>query len=138
MAGDVPRRALPSELRTLGARSAQEHRCRAVGNRWMSPSSAMQHRGVAPDAANLSEHVDAIVGLGALVDLVSGGLDSRSKSQISEIRLSSRRRGASRSSSDSRPPLPNKSECAVAVPCLARIACTRFLIAERIRVGVAR
>jgi hypothetical protein len=34
--------------------------------------------------------------------------------------------------------LPNRSECWWMMPCLARIAWTRFLIAERIRVSVAR
>ena len=36
-----PRRALPSELRTVGASPAQAHRCWAVGKRVTSPTSAM-------------------------------------------------------------------------------------------------
>jgi hypothetical protein len=34
-----------------------------------------QHRGVAPNAADLGQHVDAIIGLGALLDLGGGRLD---------------------------------------------------------------
>jgi hypothetical protein len=36
-----PRRALPSELRTVGVSPAHWHRCLAVGNRLTSPTSAM-------------------------------------------------------------------------------------------------
>jgi hypothetical protein len=34
-----------------------------------------QPRGVAPDAADLAEHVDAVVGFGALLDLLGGVID---------------------------------------------------------------
>jgi hypothetical protein len=34
-----------------------------------------QHRGVATDAADLGQHLDAIVGFGQLVDLAGGGFD---------------------------------------------------------------
>src|SRR5207248_7922416 len=65
-----PRRALPSELRTVGASPAQAHRCRAVGNRGdLADLGDDQHRGVAPDAADLAKHVDALVDLGTSVDL---------------------------------------------------------------------
>jgi hypothetical protein len=69
-------RALPSELRTVGTSPAQEHRCRALGKRRdVADLGDDQHRGVAPDATDLGEHVDAVVGLGALVDLAGGLLD---------------------------------------------------------------
>jgi hypothetical protein len=95
-----------------------------------------QHRGVAPDTTNLGEDLNAVVGLRSLLDLLGRLGVSRSKSQISDIRLSSRRRGASRNCSwarNSRPPLPNRSECSRVTPCLARIACTRFLTWRRPR-----
>ena len=41
LAGDVPRRALPSELRTVGVSPAHWQRCLAVGKRVTSPISAM-------------------------------------------------------------------------------------------------
>ena len=34
-----------------------------------------QHRGVAPDAADLAQHVDAVIGLRSLLDLAGGRLD---------------------------------------------------------------
>ena len=66
---------------------------------------------------------------------------SRSKSAISDIRLSSRRRepsGSSRPARNSRPALPNRSECSGRIPWRANRACTRFLAAVRILVSTAR
>ena len=34
-----------------------------------------QHRGVAPDPADLGQHVDAIISFRSLLDLLGGGLD---------------------------------------------------------------
>jgi hypothetical protein len=60
-----PWRALPSELRTVGGQSRP--RAQVAGGRKAGDVADLgddQHRGVAADAADLAEHVDAVIGLG--------------------------------------------------------------------------
>ena len=101
-----------------------------------------QHRGVAPDATDLSEHVDAIIGLGALVNLAGGLLDLA-------VKVADQRHQAVQAPPRRVAQLQAGEKLAAALAeevgvlardavCLARIACTRFLTAERIRVSVAR
>ena len=68
-----PRRALPSELRTVGRQAGPG--AEVAGGREAGDVADLgddQQRGVAADAADLAEHVDAVVVAGALVDLAGG------------------------------------------------------------------
>ena len=80
--GECPRRALPSELRTLGASPAHEHRCLAVGKRVTSPTSAMISIAVYRPGPDLAQHVDAVIIFArSSISWVVVAI-SRSKSQI--------------------------------------------------------
>jgi hypothetical protein len=64
-----PRRALPSELLTVGVSPAHAHSACLLKAGDVADLGDHEHGGVGADAADLAEHPDAVVVLGALVDL---------------------------------------------------------------------
>ena len=94
------------ELRTL-ARARHAHKCRRSEARHVADLGDHEHRRVAPDAADLAQHLHALVSLRARVDLPVVAVISRSKSPISAISCPSA--GASR------PAAPAREELASAL-----------------------
>ena len=126
LVGDVPQACLPSELRTLGVRPAQAHRCRAVGKRVTSPTSAMISTAVERPTPRIWQSTgtrSSVLARASISRVVA--VISRSKSPISDS-MSSRRReppwGSSRPARNSRPAWPNKLVCSGRMPWRARLS----------------
>jgi hypothetical protein len=85
---------------------------------------------------DLAEQRNALVSLGLAVDLLRGGVDL--SFEVLEQREQAVYALAQFDVGNCLPALPNRSACWWMTPCLARIACTRFLIGERVATSVAR
>ena len=127
-----PRRALPSELRTVGVEPGPG--AQVLGGREPFDVADLgddQHRGVVADPADLAEQLDALVGLSALVDLAGGGGDLAvevADQREQAVEPSAGAVGQLQRGEELAAGLPNRSVCSGRMPWRASSACTRFLI----------